>query len=291
MKTAVLTDSTCDLPRETIEEKDYLHTIPLNINFAEEKFVDREDITPKEFFARIEETGELPSTSQPSVGDFLKIYDELAKDYDQVISLHLSGELSGTLNSSKTAAAEMEEVDIKIFDSKSASLGLGFQVLLTCRLLENGFSWPEIEKNLKVMRTNTRVCFTVDDLTYLEKGGRIGKASSLIGSILNFKPLLELSGDSGEVTPRGKVRGNSRLRKKLIKEIEEVFRKEEKVWLAILYGSRQREALLLKEMIEKKAGEKEIDLRLWQREISPVLGCHTGPSVYGLTLTAGDFLG
>ncbi len=290
MKTAILTDSTSDLPSDIINSFDYLYTIPLNIHFKEENFRDGEEISSERFFARINKTGEIPSTSQPSVGEFLKTYEHLGEEYDQILSIHLSAELSGTISSAHTAAQQIEKVDIEIFDSGSASLGLGFMVMLAAELLEKGQSFQEVIKILSKAKNKTHVYFTVDDLTYLKEGGRIGKARAFLGSILNFHPLLTLPAYKGEVVPRGKARGKKRFEQKLMNEIRNDLADDKFAWLGVLHGSNPDNARDIQQTTENILEELNIESRIYSNIISPVLGCHTGPSVYGLALMNGEFL-
>ncbi len=290
MKRAVVTDSTCDIPLDIRNEIDILSVVPLKINFAEESFVDGVDITAANFFDRLQEKGEMPSTSQPAVGEFVSVYESLTAEYDEIFSIHLSGELSGTLRAAHTASQQIEGASIKIFDSQSASLGLGFMVLLVVKLLEQDRDWNEIMKVLEDARDSSILYFTVDDLTYLEKGGRIGKASALLGSILNFQPILTVPGDEGEVIPAGKVRGKKRLQDEIVERVKDRTAKSKKVWLGIVYGAARENAEDLKSALEAELSKQQLEFITIRSIISPVLGCHTGPSVYGAVLLQGEFL-
>ncbi len=290
MKTAILTDSTCDLPREIKQDLNFLYTIPLNIHFSEEDLTDGKDITSESFFARINQTGEIPSTSQPSAGEFMKTYDHLSAEYDHILSIHLSGELSGTIASAHTAAQQVEGANINIFDSGSASLGLGFLVLFAAKLLKSGSEPQEVLEKLAVAKKRANVYFTVDDLTYLEKGGRIGKAQAFLGSILNFQPLLTLPGEEGEVIPKGKARGKNRFKQKLFDQLQEDLAEDNYAWLGILHGASQENAKELQQDAENLLAEINIEAKIYSNIISPVLGCHTGPTVYGLATLSGEFL-
>lgn len=290
MKTAILTDSTSDLTRDIKDKFNYLYSIPLNIHFEEENFKDGEGITSEKFFARISDTGEIPSTSQPSAGEFVKTYEHLAAEYDQILSIHLSGELSGTISSAHTAARQISDADIKIFDSGSASLGLGFMVLLAVNLLQKGKTREKVVEILSEAKKKTRIYFTVDDLTYLKEGGRIGKAQAFLGSILNFQPLLTLPAENGEVVPRGKARGKKRFTQKLLEVIERDLTEEDFAWLGVMHGANTDNARELQQEVENLLEELNIETRIFTNIISPVLGCHTGPSVYGLALMSGEYL-
>ncbi len=289
MKIGILTDSTCDLSDEIVE-KYGIEIIPLSVNFTNEVYRDRFDISSEEFFVKQGKAEKLPNTSQPSIGLFLDKFEEMSEKYDTIIALHLSGKLSGTYEAACLAARQLEDYDIKTFDSHSASLGLGLLTLLAARLADKEMKAEKILDILKEARENIFIYFSVNDLHYLEKGGRIGKAQAFLGSILNFNPILTLQGNSGEVLPFEKTRGSKRTRQKLLSQFEELINGEEHVWAGILHGDLQSDQKKfigeINDMIEQrdiiKVKEKSI--------ISPVLGCHVGPSVYGFGVVKGDFL-
>src|SRR6056297_758046 len=187
-KIAVVTDSCADIPKALIEKLG-ITVVPLNVIFGEEVLKDGDDITSKEFYKRLEESKKLPSSSQPTPDEFSEVYQNLLKKYDKIISIHLSEKLSGTINSARAAAKEFGE-KVFTFDSQSISVGVGLQVEATVEAIKEGLSLDEIKDYLQRLRESTHVMFTLDTLEYLEKGGRIGKAESLIGSLLNIKPII-----------------------------------------------------------------------------------------------------
>ncbi len=290
MKIAIVTDSTCDLAEEFFAERNNLDFVPLKVQFGEESFYDRVDISSREFFAKLNVDSRHPSTSQPSMGDFLEKYQELSQEFDHIISIHISGELSGTIESAQLAARQLEDIGITIVDSKSATLGLGFLVKLADKLVAEEREIAEVEEILTKARENLEVYFTVSDLSFLQKGGRIGKAQAFLGSILNFHPLLGLSGARGVIEPIEKVRG----RKKMKTKMEEIFQDkvtDEKIaWLGMMHGDAKKRMLELKDVLIKVGKAKNLNLSTEETIISPVLGCHVGPSVYGFALLTGDFL-
>ena len=201
MKIGILTDSTCDLGPDLLERYG-IEMVPLVINFSEEEvYRDKLDITNQEFFTKLVQAEKLPTTSQPAIGWFVDKYKEMAESYDAIISIHLAESLSGTCHSARMAANQVEDVRIEVIDSASASMGIGFQVLLARKLAEEGLEFEEIVERVKEMQKNLKIFFTVNDLSYLEKGGRIGKASAFLGSILNFYPILNISEKNGEILP------------------------------------------------------------------------------------------
>ncbi len=290
MKTAVVTDSTCDLPREFFDTRENLFKVPLKVHFGEDSYYDGEDISSREFFDKLQTDSRHPSTSQPSMGEFLEKYQKISRDYDRVISLHISGKLSGTIESATLAAREVEDLEVKIVDSYSTTLGLGFLVKLALQLIDSGREIEEIIKILEETRNKVDVYFTVSDLSFLQKGGRIGRAQAFLGSILNFHPLLSLPGSEGEVVPLEKVRGRKRMKEKFSQIIKDKLTGEQAAWLAFLHGEAEERGQELKEYVLQEEEVKKTELEVSDTIISPVLGCHAGPSVYGIAVVTGEIL-
>ncbi len=290
MTIGLLVDSTCDLDQRVIKEYK-IELIPLSINFGETIFLDRVEISSREFFDRLEESDELPTTSQPSIGMFAEKYREMAEKYEAIISIHISSKLSGTVESAQLAANQLDRVPIAVIDSNSASLGLGFLALLAARLIRKGLDFDEIVNQIKAARAGVSVYFTVNNLDYLEKGGRIGKAQAFLGSILNLYPILSLPGEAGEVLPLEKVRGKNKVKKRMVDLSLEGLKNENCAWLGFLHGTNMELFNSFKEeFTEELKKRKSLDYLLDSNWVSPVLGCHVGPSVYGIAILKGDFL-
>ncbi|MFW6256551.1 MAG: DegV family protein [Bacillota bacterium] len=286
MNIGLVTDSTCDLSSEIITQYN-IEIVPLNVHIEDEVFTDGLDIDTDEFYRRQKEAREIPSTSQPSVGKFMEKYRDLAEKYDRIISIHLSGELSGTLDSARLAALQLES-DVDLFDSRGASLGLGLQVVLAARMIEKGSSVSEIMATLKKAREKTSIYFTVGELTYLQAGGRIGKAQALVGSILNFNPILELSTEDGKIDFHSKVRGTKKTRQKMVQLIEEkISSTSDPVWLGFINGKAGQVYEDFRQEVSTLSNEKT---EIFQANLGPVLGSHAGPLVYGCVIVKGDFL-
>lgn len=218
-KVRIVTDSTADIPAEVREELG-ITMISLKVLFGEETYRDAVDLTPEEFYSRLKASTALPKTSQPSPAEFLEVYEQLlAEDPTApIISVHLASVLSGTYQSATIAKSmvEVEGADITVVDSCSASYGHGAQVVLAAQMAQSGASVDEIVAAMKQCQNdNTGVYFLVDTLDYLQKGGRIGKASAMIGSLLNIKPILSLE-PNGTVTAVDKARGTKRRCQRLL---------------------------------------------------------------------------
>lgn len=287
MKIGILTDSTCDLGPDLLERYG-IEMVPLVINFSEEEvYRDKLDITNQEFFTKLVQAEKLPTTSQPAIGWFVDKYKEMVESYDAIISIHLAESLSGTCHSARMAANQVEDVRIEVIDSASASMGIGFQVLLARKLAEEGLEFEEIVERVKEMQKNLKIFFTVNDLSYLEKGGRIGKASAFLGSILNFYPILNISEKNGEILPIEKIRGKKKIVKRMLELAKEEIENLEEVTLGFLHGSDLEYFDLFRRELLDYLEEKNISYSEKTDWISSVIGCHTGPTVYGVVLFKG----
>lgn len=269
----IVTDSTADLTTEQPQAAG-ITVVPLNVHFGDQVFRDHVDLTADEFFRRLKASAQLPRTSQPSVGVFEEAYRTLRENGDEVVSVHLSSKVSGTYNSALMAAKAVDEQAIEVVDSLSTSMALGFMALEGARLARAGRDRATIAARLRALVPKARVICVVDTLTYLERGGRIGKARALLGSLLNVKPILQLK--DGEVVPIGRARGRPQALNKLVELLE---RDGQVSQLAIMHGAAQADAEQLRERVA--ASYPGLDILL--TEIGAVLGTHTGPGVIGFT--------
>ncbi|SJZ30281.1 DegV family protein [Selenihalanaerobacter shriftii] len=280
----VVTDSTVGLSLDGLDELE-VDMVPLTVNFANQFFADKVDISSEQFFKKLKEVQELPTTSQPAMGKFKEKYLELADDYDTIISIHLSSKLSGTYRSAKLAADRVQEekdIDIRVIDSKSASLGIGFLVLYAIEAIKQGLVIEEIVTGIERRVEAVTVLFTVDTLEYLEKGGRIGKASAFVGNLLNIKPILKVN-ETGEVDLYSKVRGKKRLFKKVKRLVKrELDNRNLSIdpKLGLLHGDAKKDLDNLEAELE---GLTDWD-NIMTSEISPVLGTHIGPGALGIVI-------
>ena len=207
MAVKVVTDSTADLPPEVIKELD-ISVVPLIVLFGDEAYKDGVEITRDEFFQRLAKGSVHPRTSQPSVGDFVDVYKSLAEEGHDIVSVHISEKLSGTLNSARLAAAELPDANITVVDSQLAALALGLVVKAAAETAGEGESPDAVAGVARDAASKTNCYFVLDTLEYLQKGGRIGKAQALLGGLISIKPILTVR--DGEVHPYEKVRTHSR---------------------------------------------------------------------------------
>jgi len=215
-KIGIVTDSTADIEPSWYLENDVV-MVPLEVRFGDEAFSDWVDIKPNEFYERLRNVNEIPKTSQPSVASFIHAYNDVAKDHDEIISVHISSKLSGTLNSAEIAAKEVS-VPVKLIDSKKASFLTGIIVQELVKARDRGATINDLEALAVGIINKSQCFFYVDTLKYLEMGGRLGKASALIGSLLNIKVILKL--EDGEVATAAKVRGESKVVPALLEKVK-----------------------------------------------------------------------
>ncbi|MCF8002097.1 MAG: DegV family protein [Halanaerobiales bacterium] len=282
MNIGLVTDSTCDLKKDLINKID-VTVIPLTVHFGAEKYIDGVDINSSTFFKNISEKEIIPKTSKPSTHTFLKKYKSmLDNNYDKIISIHVSKGLSGTYESAVLAADKLRQDKVSVIDSSSISLGLGFQVMLAAQLIKRNMKFEDIVKHIQNAKKNVSCIFTVKDLRYMKKGGRIGKAQAFLGNIFNISPIIEISPKTGKVNPLDKVRGSNKTLKRMSKLIIEKINSNDKAWIGVTHGNRDESASKLIEITKRNLPGK-IDMKFYKNRISPTLGCHVGPSVYAFS--------
>ncbi|MEK4628836.1 MAG: DegV family protein [Solibacillus sp.] len=212
----IVADSTCDLTDEEIKQHG-IHVVPLTVQINGKTYTDRVDLQPDMFMDLMKDAPELPKSSQPAPGVFKELYDELGKDGAQVISIHMTGGMSGTVQSAKQAS-EMTDTDVTVIDSRYIAFGLAFQLREAIRLRDAGATVEEIVAGVNRVRENTRLFVVLDTLENMVKGGRIGKGKAVVSSLLNIKPIGNL--DIGEVTICAKPRSHKQVVKFLMSEFE-----------------------------------------------------------------------
>ncbi len=285
---ALVTDSTCDLPDQIMNDYN-INVVPLTVHFGEDTYYDKQDLKIDQFFKLMESSSELPTTSQPSTGLFLEKYEELAEEYDQIISIHISAALSGTCESARLAAAHLENAEVAVIDSRTTTTGLGYLLMKAAEMINEGYSLTEIKDKIIEEREKITIYFTVSELTYLEKGGRIGKAQAFLGSVLNFNPILELSSETGEVIPKEKIRGYKKTNKKIVDLISDSFENCSDVNISYIYGKNSDNYLQMKEFMNDYISNKSnFDCNIMENRIGTVLSSHTGPLVYGIVVYKGE---
>jgi len=287
MKIGIVTDSTCELDSKILEKYN-IDVVPLTIHFGEKTYKDGQELSTEEFYNKLLKSKENPNTSMPSPGLFEKTYNAMLENYDHLVSIHLSKELSGTYKSAKLAAKKFNG-KITVLDSGSISSGLGMLTLLIAKMIEKGEKIDFIVETVKKAKNNLYLYFTVSDLTYLEQGGRIGKASSLIGSLFKINPIMSLNAKTGVVEPVSKKRGTARTQKAMINQINKKIKENQNCWLGFSHGKRSKELNEVKVKLLDKISDKNLKIKVFDSKVSATLGSHVGPS-YMIILLTGDFL-
>ncbi|WP_208559688.1 DegV family protein [Marinilactibacillus kalidii] len=277
-KIAIMTDSGADVPEEIIEKYN-VKVIPLKIIFKDGEFTDKLNITAEEVYKRMEK--EIPKTSLPD-GEIIKgIFDEIkAEGYDKVIAITISSGLSGTNNMVRLVAEDYKGLDIFVLDTKNIGIGSGLSAVEAAHQIDQGLSFEEIKKNLVKSADKAKVYFHVPTLEYLQKGGRIGLVQSVLGSVMNLKPIITCN-EEGIYHTVAKVRGNAKSIKRTIELVEAYASQSEKYNLAVAYGGETaiEEAKLIKEELKTKLPNHE---QIFFDQVSPALGVHTGPGLIGI---------
>jgi DegV family protein with EDD domain len=272
--TAVVVDSTADFPQAPQRYPNW-RTVPLYVRFGDESFRDYVELSPAEFYARLRVSAETPTTSQPTPGDFADVYRQLLH-YDRIYSLHIAGRLSGTVQSARTAAAEIGD-RIRVVDTETASAAVALLGLAIQRRLERGTTDEEIESVIELHRSTAELIFTLDTLDYLARGGRIGRAAAWAGQLLKVKPILTIRG--GEVVPLKRVRGNQRAFQEFVAAFEAGSSDGPGLRTAIAHADAPGRADALKEMVRRTRPNARLELAT---SLGPVVGTHAGPGTVGL---------
>lgn len=273
---ALVTDSTSDLTEEFKREHD-THIIPLKVLFEDQEFYDGE-IASDEFYSRLEKADELPKTSQPSPEEFIQLYSRLLEEYQEVISIHISSGLSGTLNAAKVAKDKLKQ-KIHIVDSRTISLGAGMMIMEASKLIREGLDSVHIVEKLEQARTNVETFFTLNTLEYLQKGGRIGRVSSIMGTFLNIKPVIRV-GDDGIYHTFGKARSQDKALKSIVDAFQTLSKGKKTVRFAVAHGAAHQAGQYLKEAMENAF---QMPASIFT-QVGPVIGVHTGPGTIGAAI-------
>lgn len=269
----VVTDSTIDLTLEEAE-KYGIEMIPLCINIDNETYLDRVELTPTDFIEKMKNSKELPKSSQPAIGSFVEVYERLVSEGYDVISIHMTGGMSGTVRAAESAA-QMVEGNIAVVDSMYITKALSFQVFEAVKMIEDGHTVEEIITRLEEVRQNTNLFVVVDTLENLVKGGRIGRGKGLIGSLLNIKPIASLA--DGVYTPVAKVRSHSQIVKFLTKQFEEHTEGKSIKGVGLVHADGFGLASKLKESIVKARGYTQFSIE----DTTPIISTHTGIGAIG----------
>jgi len=272
--TAIVVDSTADFP-DAPERFPNWRVVPLYVRFGDESFRDYVELAPDAFYERLRRAEQTPTTSQPTPGDFLAAYKDLA-GYERILSLHIAGKLSGTIESARTAAQMLGDERVRTIDSESASAAIAMLGLAIQRRLERGTTDEEVDELVAVYLRGAGLLFTVDTFEYLVRGGRVGRARGWAGELLHIKPILTI--DDGEVVPVKRVRGNRKAFLEFASAFEADTRDSPTLKVGIAHADAPGRAEARRKMVQQTRPSAEIE---HVAMLGPVLGAHAGPGTVG----------
>ncbi len=274
---AIVTDSTAYISKELLERLN-VEVVPLYVNFPDEVIVDG-SIDNVTFFEKMKNSSQMPFTSQPSPGDFVSVYERLLQEGKEIVSIHISSGISGTVESAQSAARILDENKISIVDSQSTAAGLAMLVLEATASAEKGETREAIVNLMEDLKKTQQVLFIPDTLEYLKKGGRIGGAQALLGTMLQIKPILHFS--QGKIEVFDKVRT---MKKAMERMVAELPGSAEGLQIALMEAEAETNAHKLEKMVQ----EKMPGVQVHRYELSPVITTHAGPGVVGLAFIQKD---
>jgi DegV family protein with EDD domain len=274
-KMKIVTDCAADLPNEELESLDITQA-PLYIQFPEGE-INSADITADEFYNRLEAMRpDIPSTALPSSGVFSEIYHKVADASRNILSIHISSGLSGTINAARLGAEHITDSVVNVFDTKTLSGGERFHVLAAAKAAKAGWNLNSILERLEKIRENTEVIYTLETLEYLARGGRIGRVQALMGSVLKIKPIIRVDHKDGKYTTVAKGRTVTQNLATIVNHIADMYGSIP-LWVTVLHGRYAASADALARSMNERLNIKKLEIL----RISPVLGVHTGPGIVG----------
>lgn len=275
MKIAVMTDSTAYIP-EKIREELNIHMVPLSVVFDDTSYREEIDITTEDFYEKLKNYKELPTTSQPSIGNITEKLEQLAQDYDAVISVHLSSGISGTYQAVLSAGEMVEGIDLYAYDSEASCVIQAFYVYEAVQLSKENKTPEEIIARLDEMKQSMRAYFMVDDLTNLNRGGRLSNAQAIVGSLLQVKPLLHFVDKL--IVPFEKIRTRKKAVNRLMGMLEADAEKGKDLKVSFVHANDEEAALALEKDFKEKYPHIETSISYF----GPVIGTHLGEKAIGV---------
>lgn len=276
MKVAVMTDSTAYLPVD-IRKQHNIHMVPLSVVFEDKSYQEEIDITTEEFYSKIKEAEILPKTSQPSLGYITEKLETLAKAYDAVIFIPLSSGISGTYQAVISAGEMIDGIQVYAFDSELSCMAQGFYALEAAAMAKDNKTPEEIMERLREMKESMRAYFMVDDLSNLQRGGRLNGAQAIIGSLLQVKPILHFV--DKVIVPFEKIRTRKKALKRIMGMLEEDAAQGDPIKVAFIHANREETAKELQDEFLRKYPSAETVISYF----GPVIGTHLGEGAIGAT--------
>lgn len=273
MKTAIVTDSTAYLP-EAVREKHNIHMIPLQVTFGMESFEEERELTAGEFYRKV--AAEMPKTSQPPIGEFIRLFGQLAEGHDEIISIHLSSGISGTYAGAVQAGELTENAAVYPFDTEISCGMQGFYAVKAAEMAEAGAQANEILLELEKMKESMRAYFMVEDLKHLQRGGRLSGTQAMVGGVLQIKPILHFQ--ETKIVPFEKIRTRKKAMSRMVSLLEEDAASGVPIKAAIIHANREDDAKRWKEELSERFPSVEFEISYF----GPVIGTHLGEGSMGL---------
>ena len=273
----IVTDSTSDLTPEMVREYG-ITVVPLSVHFGDEQFLDKVEITGDQFFHRLASSPQLPKTSAPSVQAFRRAYETVAADVSGIVCITVGSKLSGTYNAASLAARDFEQVPVRVVDSRTASIALGLVAIAAAEGARSGASLDEVESLARHAADRTNIVFYADTLEYLQKGGRIGRAQAMLGSILEVKPVLTVT--EGEAAQYARTRTRGKAIQALVDWAGKLSNPER---LSVIWHQNETDLNRLLDGLAQHYPREKIEIA----QYGPVIGVHVGPGAMGVAATEG----
>jgi len=282
MTVKLVTDSTCNLPPDLMALHN-IYVVPINIQFGLNSYKEDVSITTEVFYQKIAADGLLPQTSQPSVGEFVEMYSSLANEADEIISLHVTAQLSGTYQSAVMAASQVaDRVKVHVVDSMAGSAPIGWMLLDAGNLIAQGKSAEEIVAHLEASRTQATIFFAVDNLKFAQMSGRVGKLAGVLASVLNIKPIIGL--DGGQLDALDKVRSNKAAMQRIV-TLTKARVKDAPVNVGVVHAQSPERGEALMALARSNLNIRQS----FVAEVRISLAVHFGPGTLGLTAYPANF--
>jgi DegV family protein with EDD domain len=279
-KVAIVADSTSYIPQKLIQEYG-IRVVPLVVIWSGEEFLDGVDIQPDEFYTRLQNAREMPSTSQPTPAAMQKVFGELLEDGYDILGVFISQKLSGTVASAVQAKAMFPDANIEIVDSAQAAMGAGWPIIAGARAAASGATLEECKAIVEAGCKQADIFFVLDTLEFMHRGGRIGGATRFLGTMLNSKPILEIK--DGAIEALERVRTHRKAVNRLLELLEERIGGREPLYLAIIHANVPEAARELHDRAVSRTNPVESAIT----EVSPVIGTHVGPGTLGFAFMVG----
>lgn len=273
MKTAIITDSTAYIPKELRDELN-IHMVPLSVIFGQETYREEMDMTNAQFYEMVRE--QLPTTSQPPIGEFVSLFETLAKEYDAAVVVTLSSGISGTYQGAVSAGEMVEGIDVYTFDSEISAMIQGFYVLEAAKMANQDKTPQDILARLGEMKQSMKAYIMVDDLSHLQRGGRLNAAQAFVGSLLQVKPIVHFV--DGKLVPFEKIRTRKKALKRIFDLLGEVASEGAPMKASVIHANHPEEGEEIKAELERAYPNVEFSLSYF----GPVIGTHLGEGAIGI---------